>query len=458
MRRVVRFSLPTASAVGLRAAAARSRHRRARRVGTWSLAAALALALCGGAPLAPSAEAAVNSLSLRATYDVTASFSWATRAVSVHSTAHVTNPTASAVSKVAFNLATLHTGTASVGLVTARGSAVGESINDQTVLVPFSPALGPGASADVVINYTANLASTGGGYKWQFTRTNGVMTAYRWIPWLSRTLRFSNAGGGEATETPTTSRVTVAITTDQPLVIASSGQRINVNGLTQTFEAHDVRDFNFSAAPDYHTASRVTDGTTITFYYRTLNSTTVLNWAVSAYSFYTDKVGDYPADYVNIAEIGPWYGMESPHLFWIPKDAGGLLGYEVVHEMAHEWFYSTVGNDQALQPFADEAVAEFLSRDLVTTWTSSKCPGGKLDRTIYTSPGSCYIPVIYYQGYLYLKDYRAHVGATDFWQGLHNYYAANKFGIGGTRQLLDALDAASGWHPNHAARFPSLYP
>ncbi len=430
-----------------------------RRVIRFFSAGVLVFALAGGSPFAaPVDAAAVNSLRLSATYDVTASFSWATRAVSVHTTAHVTNTSGASVSTIAFNLATLHTGGAHVGAVTVRGSNASETIKDQTVLVPVSPALGAGSSADVVINYTANLASTGGGYKWEFTRTNGVMTAYRWIPWLSRTIRFSNAGGGEATETPTTSRVTVTITTDRALVIASSGQRLNNNGLTQTFEAHNVRDFNFSAAPDYRSASRSVGGRTITFYYRTLNATNVLNWAVSAYNYYTAKVGDHPADYINIAEVGPWYGMESPNLFWIPKNAGSLLAYEVVHEMAHEWFYSAVGNDQALEPFADESVAEFLSRDLVNTWTSSKCPGGRLDRTIYTSPGSCYVAVIYYQGYRYLDDYRNHVGAADFWQGLHNYYVANKLGIGGTRKLLDALDAASGYHPNHAARFPSLYP
>lgn len=423
-------------------------------------AAVLVLALAGGTPFAaPVAAASVNSLRLSATYDVSASFSWATRAVSVHTTAHVTNSSGASVSTIAFNLATLHTGAAHVGVVTVRGSAATETIKDQTVLVPVSPALGAGSSADIVINYTANLASTGGGYKWEFTRANGVMTAYRWIPWLSRTIRFSNAGGGEATETPTTSHVHVVLTTDQSLVIASSGQLTNANGLTKTFDAYNVRDFNFSAAPDYHTASRTTGGTTITFYYRTLSSTNVLNWAVSAYNFYTNNVGDFPANYVNIAEVGPWYGMESPNLFWIPKNAGSLLAYEVVHEMAHEWFYSTVGNDQALEPFADESLAEFLSRQVAgNSWTSSRCPNSRLDRTIYTSPGSCYVPAIYYQGYQYLQAYKTHVGATAFYQGLHNYYVANKFGIGGTRKLLDALDAASGYHPNHAARFPSLYP
>ena len=123
-----------------------------------------------------------------------------------------------------------------------------------------------------------------------------------------------------------------------------------------------------------------------------------------------------------------------------------------------QWFYSTVGNDQALDPFADEAVAEFLGRDIAGTWTSSKCPGGNLDRSIYTSPGDCYVAVVYYQGYKYLQNYRNTVGAADFWQGLSNYYNANKFKIGSTRKLLDALDAAANYHPNHAARFPSLYP
>jgi aminopeptidase N len=151
--------------------------------------------------------------------------------------------------------------------------------------------------------------------------------------------------------------------------------------------------------------------------------------------------------------------MESPALNWIQSNAGKLLAYDVVHEVAHEWFYSTVGNDQALDPFADEAVAEFLSREVAgNSWSSTRCPGRNLDRSIYTTPGSCYVPVVYYQGYRYLKDYRDQVGAADFWQGMQNYYAANRFGIGSTRKLLDALDAASNYHPNHAARFPSLYP
>lgn len=429
-----------------------------RRVNKSSFVLVLAFTFAGVLPAAGPVDAAsVNSLNLRATYEVTASFSWATRAVSVHTTARVTNPTGGAVSTVAFNLATLHTGNASVGVVTVRGNPVNETISDQTVLVPFSPPLGAGSTADVVINHKATLASRAGGYKWQFVRRSGVMTAYRWIPWLSRTARFANAGGGESYVTPSSASVEVAITTDQPLVIASSGRRVAVNGLTQTFVAHDVRDFNFSAAPDYQTATRSTNGTTITFYYRTLPPARVLDKAVQGFNFFTNNIGAYPEDFLNIAEVGPWYGMESPNLNWIPRDGGSLLDYMVVHEVAHEWFYSTVGNDQGLEPFADEALSEFLGREIAGSWTSSKCPNGNLDRTIYATPGDCYVAVVYYQGYRYLDAYRNHVGDADFYQGLRNYYSANKFGMGGTRKLLNALDAAANYHPNHAARFPSLY-
>ena len=154
-----------------------------RRVNKSSFVLVLAFAFTGGLPGAGPVDAAsVNSLALKATYEVTASFSWSTRAVSVRTTAHVTNPTGGAVSTVAFNLGTLRTGNANVGVVTVRGSAVSETISDQTVLVPFSPPLGAGSNADVEINYTARLASKAGGYRWQFVRKGGVMTAYRWIP------------------------------------------------------------------------------------------------------------------------------------------------------------------------------------------------------------------------------------------------------------------------------------
>jgi len=64
--------------------------------------------------------------------------------------------------------------------------------------------------------------------------------------------------------------------------------------------------------------------------------------------------------------------------------------------------------------------------------------------------------VVYVQGNLWLRDYRDQVGSATFWRGVANYYAAYKFGIGGTLPLLNALDAAAG-KPQLHQRFPRLY-
>jgi aminopeptidase N len=147
-------------------------------------------------------------------------------------------------------------------------------------------------------------------------------------------------------------------------------------------------------------------------------------------------------------------------MHWISsKMSGSRLRYMVVHEVAHQWFYSAVGSNQATEPFADEAVSDFFTRDQLGMFRQPTCATSRLDRSVYDYSAACYNEVVYVQGGLYLRAYRAEVGATKFWAGLRNYVREYDGRLGGTRKLLDALDAASGYDSSrHAARFPSLYP
>ena len=400
----------------------------------------------------------VNSLGLRAKYTVDASFAWSSRAVSVQSTANVKNTTSSSTNELAFNLSTLRTGHAHLGSVLVDGHGANATVNDQTVLVPLGRALAPGERVVVAISYTATLSSSTSGDRFGFARTGGVMTAYRWIPWLSRPTQFNRPSVGETWVTPTSPSVRVTLTSDRKLTFATSGRRVAGNGLSQTFVAKKVRDFNFSAAPDYRKASRTVGRKRITFYYRKMSPGAVLKTAARALRSYSANIGAYPYANVNIAEImRGGASIESPSLFWInPDEPRRLLSWDVAHEMAHQWFYSVVGNHQAQQPFADEAVADFIARDLVDHWAKPKCGTQRLDQSVYDL-GSCYPWVIYVQGNLYLRAYRDKVGNAAFYRGLRNYYRHYKFGIGGTRQLLDALDNAAGISYPHYKRFPSLY-
>jgi hypothetical protein len=374
----------------------------------------------------------------------------------VQTTANVRNTSGGSVGSVVFNLSTLRTGHANVGAVTVNGASVNPGVSDQTIFVPAS--LSAGESANIVINYTATLSTSTRGDYFGFAQTGGVMTAYRWIPWLSRATRFNRPSVGEPWVTPTSPYVHVTISTDRRLTFATSGRKIADSGLTQTFVANNVRDFNFSAAPDYKQASRTVRGTRITFFYRTMSAATVLNLASRAFNSYSARIGSYPFSTLNIGEImRSGADIESPSLFWIaPGYYGSLLSWTVSHEVAHQWFYSVVGNDQSTNPFADEAVSDFLARDLVDRWAKPKCgTTANLDQTIYQL-SSCYPWVIYVQGNLYLKAYRDAAGDATFYRGLSNYYNAHRYDIVGTRAVLDALENATGLAFHHE-RFPTLY-
>ena len=54
--------------------------------------------------------------------------------------------------------------------------------------------------------------------------------------------------------------VRVTIVSDRRLVYATTGEQVGGSGLTKTFEARNVRDFAFTAAPDYRLQSATVNG------------------------------------------------------------------------------------------------------------------------------------------------------------------------------------------------------
>lgn len=397
---------------------------------------------------------------MSATYAVDATFGWEDRRASVLTTAVVTNTARWPVSALAFNLATLRTGRAEVGEVTVDGVSVDEAVHDQTIIVPLPVALGRGDKTTIAIDYMARFAasSSANSDTWAFARIGEILTAYRWIPWLSRSTPFDRPNVGEPFVTASSPHVTVVITTDREIMFAATGQRVGGSGLTQTFEATDVRDFNLAASPFYQTRSVSVVGATVTFFYRTLPAQSVLDTAARAMHDYAAKIGPYPHAQLTIAEIGPWSPFESPAHFWLPDNAPSrLLPWMVAHEVAHQWFYSAVGNDQAREPFADEAVSDFMARNLISRFVGSQCPIGRLDQSIYDI-GECYPWVIYVQGVAWLRDLRDRMGGDAFWGALARYYQEHTGGIGGTHQLLAALASAAGEEAVDYRRFPRLYP
>ena len=446
--------------------------RRARWRGAVARPARLVLALvCAAAMAVPAPAAATGSRSairagtvhrtsihLAATYDVRATLHFDAGTIAVATDITVHNTSGGPIDSVELNLLPARIGHLQLGPATVDSDPAQVTVYGQTLVVPLGGVLADGLTTAITIRYSARFNASTGGSDWLFAKANGIVDAYRWIPWISRVIDFDRPNFGDPFMTPVSPHVKVTFTTDRALRIASTGFRVSTSGLQQVFEATNVRDFDFTAAPDYRTLTGYAGDTRVVVYFRTGSASTILSAARTAVTRFEALVGPYPYPDFIIGQSAGGFGMESPGHIWIPIGTATVsLQYLVTHETAHQWFYAAVGNDQVAQPFADEAAADFIARYTLGERRSSTCATGRLDLSIYQYSSACYYEIIYIQGGDFLDDLRLRIGNMAFWAALRDYAAHWRFRFGGTRRLLMTIDAHTPQDlvPTFHARFPS---
>jgi len=373
----------------------------------------------------------------------------------------VTNRSSGPIDRIELEAIAARLGHLALGPVTVDGRRVTPTVADQTITVPLGGVLPAGAVTTLRLSFRATLRSDLAGDDWLFTRTNGIIDAYRWLPWVSLARPFDRPNYGDPFYTASSPSVRVAITTDRPLVVAATGRLVSTVGLTQTFEAHDVRDFTITASPFYSVSTAHIGSTTVRLYARPgFPSSAVMGYATNALRSEGVLAGVYPYREFSVAQSAGGDGMESPELIWLPREAAGShLRWLTFHETAHQWFYGLVGSDQALQPFADEAAADLPPGGGGVFGPATRCPTARLDRSIYGYDSRCYFEIVYVQGSRLLDQIRARMGSHAYWAAIRRYISAHRHGFGGTKLLLASLDEATtlDLRPLYAPRFPKLF-
>jgi hypothetical protein len=134
--------------------------------------------------------------------------------------------------------------------------------------------------------------------------------------------------------------------------------------LTWHFEARNVRDVAWAAAPNFIWDASGWDGILMQSFYTAparaawRHSTAYVRFVIRHYS---TKWFRYPYDVAtNVA--GPVEGMEYPTIVFCSdgSDARGLFGV-TAHELGHQWFPMTVGSNERLYPWMDEGFNTFMN-------------------------------------------------------------------------------------------------
>ena len=253
----------------------------------------------------------------------------------------------------------------------------------------------------------------------------------------------------------------VYLTAPNDVVIAAAGAQVS-DGPARRYYLAGARNFAFLASREYEVAFSRVDGIPVSSYYlpeHAVAGERLLELAGRALPLYTELYGPYPYPELVIAENAYYGAMEYSGL--ISMSGYGYETYDgtpysllmplTVHEIAHQWWFGAVGNDQVRAPWLDESFAKysellFLERyypEATGWWWQSHIdywsPSGALDRSIYAFEGTpAYIHDIYGLGAHFLADLRALLGEEPFFAFVKGYRTANEGRLATRDDLLQA--------------------
>ncbi len=340
--------------------------------------------------------------------------------------------------------------------VTVDGEEVATEWTTTTNLrLPLPEPLAPNATVEIRIPFHLAVGASGGAFSARLSRDNGVISFGEWFPILSRP--HDSYGVGDPQVSYNAEQIRLDLTTTSPLgrhAVACPGLLVApaTTGTYWACEADNVRDFSFVVNPNFGLTTRTVGQTTIWVYTQVGAGAVTADKAAAALTGLNQSLGTYPWSDLVLAEVGAVAGfsMEYPRAIHLTRSKVADT-YVIDHEVAHQWFYAQLGNHQMLEPWLDEAFADFSARYLMGIGPSH-CSSRDVDSSVFaweaglTSGGdwqSCdgYFHAVLYKGGEFLSGVRSAMGNADFFAALREFLAANQFGMTTARQLLDHLEA-----------------
>jgi aminopeptidase N len=170
---------------------------------------------------------------------------------------------------------------------------------------------------------------------------------------------------------------------------------------------------------------------------------------VAAIDDFSRRFGKYPYGEVDLVLNDKWVsfsGMEYPGyvLLIAPATEAG----PVVHELAHQWWYGIVGNNEYADPWLDEAFATYAS-SLHRGDSQPGCWPGQLEARItndtgfWKQYGAGWGRFVYTYGACMLHDLERSIGTPAMEKLVKGYARSHWYGVATPGDFKSAAEAAT---------------
>ena len=264
----------------------------------------------------------------------------------------------------------------------------------------------------------------------------------------------------------------VAIKAPKEYIIAASGTLLSekVEGSVKLwqFESNNMRDFAFIANKDFKVTEKNVDGTIVkSYYYKNdeKRGKEALESGANSIKIFNERFGKYPYPVYSVVETVFPSGMEYPGIVYISDkyyktlSNSDYLTIVIVHETAHQWWYSLVGNDQIDEAWLDESFATYSESIYIENALSEERGKNYFNNSVEEKHNEViadkvidgvvvkglenfknwddYGPTVYTRGAVVLNELRNKLGDEKFYKIMQQYFEEYKFKIAKTEDFIN---------------------
>ncbi len=340
-------------------------------------------------------------------------------------------------------------------------------LEESVMVAPLAEALQAGEQIVIGMNMVVEIPTKGGGNYGTFATVDGIAALAHFYPMIAV---FDDEGwnveiapsNGDVVHSDSSYYLVRVNAPEKQKILTSgfeTGGETGNGRQTVTFAAGPMRDFYLVSSDRYGVISQKIGETTINAYAPpevAKENELALRYTIDAFNGHSERYGAYPFTELDVVSTPTQAGgVEYPGIVVVALNlyVKNFPFFEAAtaHEVGHQWFYSTVGNDQVDEPWLDESLTQYATllyyrdvygqagyeaardNDMQRRWDwidRADIPIG-LPVAAYSENGT-YSGIIYGRGALFFETLATALGDATFEALMRDYYETFKWDIATT--------------------------